>query len=45
MKYLDFVIGNYIAKQPRFDSFLIGGWNNVLSAGDISRLANPTLLS
>lgn len=38
-----FLLERFVCPQPRFDSFLVGGWNTVLSTGDLS-LANPTLL-
>lgn len=39
-----FLSKRHISKISRFDRFLIGGWFTVRSAGDVSRLANPTLL-
>lgn len=42
--YFTFIFDTITGAQPGFDSFLVAGWNTVLSSGDVSRLANPTLL-
>lgn len=44
-----FSLKRFTRTQPRFDSFLLGGWRlevgaTVRAAGDVWRSANPTLL-